>query len=93
MSIKENSIVEQYVQKFAEKFLKIFKKLGVKVVSENVVKEEFEGAPHQRGSTHFPRDDPRSPPPTWSELEAFDAPRMSPSAGAHASAATEVSPV
>jgi hypothetical protein len=42
MSIKENSIVEQYVQKFAEKFLKIFKKLGVKVVSENVVKEEFE---------------------------------------------------
>ena len=42
MSIKENSIVDQYVQKFAEKFLKIFKKLGVKVVSENVVKEEFE---------------------------------------------------
>ena len=42
MSIKENSIVEQYVQKFAEKFLKIFRKLGVKVVSENVVKEEFE---------------------------------------------------
>ena len=38
MSIKENSIVEQYVQKF----LKIFRKLGVKVVSENVVKEEFE---------------------------------------------------
>ena len=42
LSMKEKSMLDEYVTKFQDKFFKIYKKLNVKVASKEVLKEELD---------------------------------------------------